>query len=720
MPCAVIITAIRLEYEAVCRHISNLKEETYKGMVYGRGRFFANGNWWTVGIVETGAGNVNAGLKAERAIAYFQPNVILFVGVAGGIKDVKLGDVVAATKVYGYESGKETDSNFQTRPEVGRSTNDLVERAKAEARKSDWLKRLKSIEKSKQDIVADPKVYVEPIASGEKVIASKESPLYQFIRNSYNDAIAVEMEGRGVLEAAYANQQVSAIVIRGISDLLVGKGEADAAGSQEIAALRASAFAFEVLSKLEPNPVLKIGSITLLTTIVVSIIRLLGVFQPLELLYFDQMVRMQGSQDSDERLVIVEITEENINKYAEEYAKQNKQSNKSGPDATHNKQNNIYQYNPGASLPDQIIEKLLRKLLDKKTTVIGLDIYRPYDNKLKSLADEFKKKGTEIVFICKFPDAENKTSGQNPPPDVSVDERVGLSDFIDDYDGITRRQIIRMGTNSNEYEHKKSKCKPFDYQKTPMESFSFKVTQKYLYATNQRKYEIIQNLDKNSRIYHEKDKNKIELQPLDQNVKGGYHLKEIGGFHILLRYRFAKKGNEKYSVRNIAHKTYSVDDVLNSDSSSDFNKLDLKDKIVLIGTPVESYDNIVPTPFSDEGQNSPVYGLYIQGQMISQLVSAALDQKPLLKAGTLDKEILLIFIFSLIGSILAQLFKESLKTLVIIVSANFFAYYLFCLVMFFQFHTWLSLISPVAGLLLASGSMTILVDMKFILRKNNS
>jgi nucleoside phosphorylase len=252
MPRAVILTALPVEYLAVRQHLSNLEKKIHKGTVYRQGQFTVGALNWEIGIVEIGAGNTRAAAETERAIEYFNPSVILFIGVAGGIKDVKLGDVVASTKVYAYESGK-ANATFEPRPAIGLSSYSLEQLARDEAKEDDWCKRIFS--NAQMPAPPTPSVIVAPIAAGEKVVSDTESDVYKFIRSQYGDAVAVEMEGFGFLEAVRANQQVSAIVIRGISDLIDNKTESDKAGYQDLASRNASAFAFELLAKFQPPTV---------------------------------------------------------------------------------------------------------------------------------------------------------------------------------------------------------------------------------------------------------------------------------------------------------------------------------------------------------------------------------------------------------------------------------------------------------------------------------
>lgn len=237
----VIVTALDIETKAVLRHLGgDWTDVEIGGTVYYQGKF----EGWDVVIVEAGPGNPSTAVLTAVAAAHFRPDLSLFVGIAGGVKDVALGDVVVATKVHGYESGKDTDKGFEARPTPDRSAHAVTQRARAMKKRNEWRQRLDPSLKH-----GEPELLVEPIAAGEKVVASQDSDTAALIRERYGDAVAVEMEGRGFLEAAHVHQMVSGVV-RGISDLLSNKSATDKQGWQKKAADAASAVAFEMLHKL--------------------------------------------------------------------------------------------------------------------------------------------------------------------------------------------------------------------------------------------------------------------------------------------------------------------------------------------------------------------------------------------------------------------------------------------------------------------------------------
>lgn len=243
---ALIATALPLEYTAVREHLADLVESVHPfGTVYEIGQLARDPHTpLEVALVEVGAGNTIAGLEAARALDFLRPDLALFVGVAGGLKDVTFGDVVAADYVYGYESAKVADV-FKPRVKTFNAAYPLVQRARAIARTESWRSRLTS--------VSDPApcAYVGPIAAGESVVADKDSETYRVLASFCSDALAVEMEGWGFLFGVHATGDIPALVIRGISDLIEGKSAMDDLERQPAAAEHAAAFACELLASLE-------------------------------------------------------------------------------------------------------------------------------------------------------------------------------------------------------------------------------------------------------------------------------------------------------------------------------------------------------------------------------------------------------------------------------------------------------------------------------------
>ncbi len=91
---AVVLTAIPVEYESAVAQLSDAQPRTAPGgSIYTIG--LLPDSAWYVAVVQVAAGNVVAALQTLEAINDLEPDLMIFVGVAGGLKDVRLGDVVA-------------------------------------------------------------------------------------------------------------------------------------------------------------------------------------------------------------------------------------------------------------------------------------------------------------------------------------------------------------------------------------------------------------------------------------------------------------------------------------------------------------------------------------------------------------------------------------------------------------------------------------------------
>ncbi|MCW8120479.1 MULTISPECIES: 5'-methylthioadenosine/S-adenosylhomocysteine nucleosidase [Streptomyces violaceoruber group] len=236
-PTVLVLTALPLEYAAVRAHVEEREERVHRdGTRIEVGRLSSTS--WHVALAELGMGAERTAALTTQLIHWLRPEAVLFVGVAGSLKDdVGIGDVVVGTQVYEIHGGKQAPEGFLVRPKALPGSHALEQAARSAVRD---MPRVRA--------------HFMPIATGDVVLADAESEIARFLRRNYNDAGAIEMEGSGALRAAHLSGQLNALVIRGISDRAdAEKHRADASGSQQRAAEQAAAVTVAVLHKHRPR-----------------------------------------------------------------------------------------------------------------------------------------------------------------------------------------------------------------------------------------------------------------------------------------------------------------------------------------------------------------------------------------------------------------------------------------------------------------------------------
>lgn len=230
-PTVVVLTALPLESQAVREQLTDVRVvEHPQHTLFDVGR--VPGLPWRVAVVEIGDGNSGAAAHTERAIAFFRPAAVFFVGVAGSLRaEVALGDVVVASKIYLHHGGKESDDGFRARPRAWELRHEVDQRVRRALRGSSGT-------------------HFKPLVSGDVLLDSRTAALAELIDRHYNDAVAMDMESAGMAQAAHLSE-VPVLAVRGISDFADGrKAVADAKGTQPVAAQNAAAVAVRILREL--------------------------------------------------------------------------------------------------------------------------------------------------------------------------------------------------------------------------------------------------------------------------------------------------------------------------------------------------------------------------------------------------------------------------------------------------------------------------------------
>jgi CHASE2 domain-containing sensor protein/CheY-like chemotaxis protein/nitrogen-specific signal transduction histidine kinase len=261
-------------------------------------------------------------------------------------------------------------------------------------------------------------------------------------------------------------------------------------------------------------------------------------------------------------------------------------------------------------IPDAVLAKAIKKLKAQQPAAIGMDIYR-------DLAVEPGHK--ELVKVMESTPnliGVKKLVGDRvaPPPTLAKLDQVALADLILDTDGKVRRGLLSVGDENGEI----------------FLGLATRLSLMYL----EPKGISLTALDKAG---NNLQLGKAVFTPLRGN-EFSYRGADVGGYQILLNYRGFPERFDTVTLR----------DILNDSVSPEL----VRDRIILIGTTAKSINDFFNVGYSSNFQEDGerMAGVIIHANLISQILSAALDGRTLIRVWSSWAEWLWVLCWSLMSS----------------------------------------------------------------------
>ena len=343
------------------------------------------------------------------------------------------------------------------------------------------------------------------------------------------------------------------------------------------------------------------------TLVLIVLFRLSGALQFLEWVTLDSFLQLRSSEPIEERVVIVGIDEEDIRQ--------------------------IRDY----PVPDREIAKLLATLQKYQPKVIGLDIVR-----------DIPVEPGHAELVATFKDIKNLIAVEKvlpvtikPPPDLPS-EQIGFVDVLSDDDGKVRRALL--GTNRPENNTKYAFSLPLRLAETYLKAEGIELSNGIR--------------DREAMRF-----GSTELPRIFPN-SGGYTRADDFGVQLLLNYRNGRQRFRTLSLRDI-----------NDIEAGKGNPNVLRDafggRIVLIGVTAPSIKDFINTSaIANLQPPGKIYGVEFHAHVVSQIVSAVLDGRPVLKTWLQGWEYLWIVGWGVLAIYLGRLNRSPLKNFVYVAAVS--------------------------------------------------
>ncbi|OCQ96938.1 histidine kinase [Nostoc sp. MBR 210] len=412
-------------------------------------------------------------------------------------------------------------------------------------------------------------------------------------------------------------------------------------------------------SRALPYRKIKLRSVllsSLAVTVVMFIARFLGFTQPLELAAYDQIMSLRPDEPKDERFLMVDVDPQSLEKL-----------------------NETGRYPGGrGSIPDAALDDLLKNLSQHQPSMIGLDFIRDFP--AEGSLEQRLQQTTNFISVCKN-SYENsrgeKILGFKHAPEVPI-EQVGFSDLVDD-DAKGGRYVRRQ------YLMQKPDLK---YCNT-REALSLVMARRYLQAKGQS---FTSPFNPQTKEYDQFMQFAKTVIPQLLGVGSGYQdmNDQLAGYQTMLKYRTSGGDPSNFAPR------VNILDVLDNKIAAE----QIRDRIVLIGfTDRQNRQaDYWSTPYGD------VAGVTLHGQMISQILSATLDNRSLIWWWPLGYETIWMFGWALVGGIVCWRLNRILYLSIAVVGSTGILY-IVCSVTLIGQSGWIPFVPAFLTLMLTGGTV---------------